>query len=254
MDMHWIENLERECLSGRKGWAALIDPDKIRNEDDLAWLQDVRPHSIFLGGSLVSTGNMAATARWIRGCSERPIVLFPGSPTQLTGEADALLFLSVISGRNPEALIGAHVQAAPQVRALGLPAVPCGYILIDGGRPTAASYMSGTTPIPSDQPEIAAATALAGAYLGLRCIYLDAGSGAKQAVSGEIIAAVRAATDLPLIVGGGIRSADAALDAWAAGADLVVIGNAFEDRPALSTELSSAMVGGHQKSKVKPSE
>jgi phosphoglycerol geranylgeranyltransferase len=245
MDTTWIDRLNSDRAAGRKGWVALIDPDHATTENELAWLKGAKPHSIFLGGSLVSSGNMTATAESIREQTDRPIILFPGSPTQLTGAADGLLFLSVISGRNPEALIGAHVQAAPQVRALGLPTIPCGYLLIDGGRPTAASYMSGTTPIPADQPEIAATTALAGAYLGLRCIYLDAGSGAKQAISAELITAVRAATDLPLIVGGGIRSVDGALDAWSAGADLVVIGNALQQSPALSSQLSAKLAPAH---------
>jgi len=235
----WIERLDRDFTEQKKGWVALVDPDAVQNGGDLDWLQSAEPHSVFLGGSLVSEGDMARTASWVRERTSSPLVLFPGSPTQLTAEADALLFLSVISGRNPEGLIGAHVQAAPSIRSLNLAPVPCGYMLIDGGRPTAASYMSGTTPLPADKPDLAATTALAGYYLGLRCIYLDAGSGAEHAVDAEMIRAVRKAVPLPIIVGGGIRSVDAALDAWSAGADLVVIGNALEQHPELSSALTA---------------
>ena len=179
----------------------------------------------------VSDQYMDHTATLIRERTDRPIVLFPGAPSQLTAEADALLFLSVISSRNPEALIGKHVEAAPRVRELGLDPVGCGYLLIDGGRTTTAHYMSGSLPIPADKPDIAAATALAGHCLGMQCMYLDTGSGADRAVPAEMIAAVRRAVPCPVIVGGGLRTPDAVMDAWAAGADLAVVGSAIERDP-----------------------
>jgi putative glycerol-1-phosphate prenyltransferase len=165
------------------------------------------------------------------------VVLFPGSVTQLSAHVDAVLFLSLISGRNPELLIGQHVVAAPRIKALQLEAVPTGYLLIDGGKPTTASYISNTQPIPANKAGIAAATALAGELLGLRCIYIDAGSGAANPVPIEMIRAVREACSLPLIVGGGIRSRAQADAAYAAGADLLVIGTAIEEEPEMIAEF-----------------
>lgn len=230
----WITALESAGAEGRKGLAVLVDPDKVKDSHDLDWMSNPgfeAVHTVLLGGSLVTEGSMDAVASWIRERTNTPIVLFPGSPSQLTAEADALLFLSVISGRNPEALIGKHVEAASRVRELGLDAVGCGYMLIDGGRTTTAHYMSGSLPIPGDKPDIAATTALAGHYLGQQCMYLDTGSGADRPVSGDMIAAVRDAVPCPIIVGGGITTPDEVMDAWAAGADLAVVGSAIERDP-----------------------
>lgn len=230
----WITALESARAAGRKGLAVLVDPDKVKSGADLDWMSQQgfeAVHTVLLGGSLVTEGSMDTVAAWIRERTETPIVLFPGSPNQLTSDADALLFLSVISGRNPDALIGKHVEAATRVRELGLDAVGCGYMLIDGGRTTTAHYMSGSLPIPGDKPDIAATTALAGHYLGQQCMYLDTGSGADRPVSTDMIAAVRAAVPCPIIVGGGITSPDAVMDAWAAGADLAVVGSAIERDP-----------------------
>ena len=230
----WISALETDRAAGRKGLAVLVDPDHARTPDDLAWMADpafAAVHTVLLGGSLVTEGSMDLTAALIRERTDRPIVLFPGAPSQLTAEADALLFLSVISGRNPEALIGKHVEAAPRVRELGLDPVGCGYLLVDGGRTTTAHYISGSLPIPADKPDIAAATAIAGHCLGMQSMYLDTGSGADQTVPADMIAAVRRAVPCPVIVGGGLRTPDAVMDAWAAGADLAVVGSAIERDP-----------------------
>ncbi len=230
----WISALEADRASGRKRLAVLVDPDHAKSPDTLNWIQDPAfsiVHTVLLGGSLVTEGSMDHTAQLIRDRTERPIVLFPGSPNQLTANADALLFLSVISGRNPDALIGKHVESAHRVRALGLDPVGCGYILIDGGKTTTAHYMSGSLPIPADKPDIAAATALAGHCLGMQCMYLDTGSGADQPVPADMIAAVRDTVPCPIIVGGGLRTPDAVMDAWAAGADLAVVGSAIEREP-----------------------
>jgi putative glycerol-1-phosphate prenyltransferase len=181
-----------------------------------------------LGGSLVNQPQSEYYLRLLKSPSDTPVVLFPGSVYQLDGNADALLLLSLISGRNPELLIGHHVTVAGRIKQLGLPTVPTGYLLIDGGRPTSVSYMSGTTPIPADKPAIAAATALAGEQLGLRLIYLDAGSGAANPIPPRLIRAVREEVNLPLVVGGGIRSEEAARNALRAGADLIVVGTALE--------------------------
>ena len=152
-----------------------------------------------------------------------------------------MLFLTLISGRNPELLIGHHVVAAPMIRKTQLEVMPVGYMLIDGGKPTTASYMSHTSPIPANKPEIAVCTAMAGEMLGLKLLYLDAGSGAENPVSAEIISAVREATDLPIIVGGGIRTAEQAGKAAKAGATVVVVGNALEKDPGLISQLKQAI-------------
>jgi len=239
----WITTLEADRAAGRKGLAVLVDPDHAQTPEDLAWMEDPSfsaVHTVLLGGSLVTKGSMDLTAALIRERTDRPIVLFPGAPSQLTAEADALLFLSVISGRNPEALIGKHVEAAPRVRELGLDAVGCGYMLIDGGKTTTAHYMSGSLPIPADKPDIAAATALAGHCLGMQCMYLDTGSGAPNGVPADMIAAVRRAVPCPIIAGGGLRTPDAVMDAWAAGADLAVVGSAIERDPEFLRAFAAA--------------
>ena len=168
-----------------------------------------------------------------------PVVLFPGDVTQVSAEADALLFLSLISGRNADLLIGRQVLAAPKIKQCGLETIATGYMLIDCGQPTTASYISGTQPIPYNKPDIALATAMAGEMLGLQCLYLDGGSGADKPISLEMIAAVKQNTTLPLIVGGGIRNEEQAKQAWEAGANIIVIGTAFEEDPEMLIDISS---------------
>ena len=173
--------------------------------------------------------------------SNIPVILFPGSPAQVTPLADGILLLSLISGRNADLLIGQHVQAAATLKTSGLQILPTGYVLIDGGAPTTVSYISNTLPIPANKPEIAAVTALAGEQLGLKLIYLEAGSGAENPVPQEMIKAVSKQIDVPLIVGGGIRNGEAAYQACQAGADIIVIGTAFEQQPELLPEIASAV-------------
>ena len=171
----------------------------------------------------------------IKGMSlDVPVILFPGDYSQLTDKADAMLLLNLTSGRNAEYLIGQHVRAALRIAKSGLEVIPTGYILIDGGRATSVEYVSGTRPIPSDKPELAVATALAGELLGLKATYLEAGSGAERAVAVDTIKAVRAATEGILIVGGGIRSAEGVEAAYRAGADIVVVGTAIEKNPEIA--------------------
>jgi len=220
----------------RKQLAVLIDPDRQAPDqlDGLLGRSLLADVDFFLvGGSLLTANALDATLVAIKNRCNKPIVLFPGSIHQISSLADALLFLSLISGRNPELLIGNHVLAAPMLRESGLEVLPTGYMLIDGGRPTTVSYISNTLPIPADKPDIAACTAMAGEMLGLGLIYLDSGSGALQAVSPATISAVRQVVSLPIIVGGGIRRPEQALAAWQAGADVVVVGNAFEREPEL---------------------
>lgn len=216
---------------GRKGLAMLLDPDKVDAHTlpgQLALAERAGVDVFLLGGSLVTQGSVQEATPLIKANTSKPVVLFPGSVYQLAPEADAVLFLSLISGRNPELLIGKHVEAAPLVRSMGLEVIPTGYMLIESGAPTTASYISNTFPIPRNKPDVAACTALAGQYLGLKLIYMDGGSGAEYTIKGEMIAAVRQTVDLPIIVGGGVRNADAARELWNAGADIVVVGNALE--------------------------
>ncbi|MDX9750490.1 MAG: geranylgeranylglyceryl/heptaprenylglyceryl phosphate synthase [Flavobacteriales bacterium] len=237
--------IEAARAEGRKLLAVLIDPDFGQDEARLErTVQNAcmaRADLILVGGSLLTTTTCDRCVERVKQLSDRPVVLFPGSPAQLSRHADAVLFLSLISGRNPELLIGHHVTAAPTVRAMGIEAIPTGYMLIDGGLPTTVSYVSQTAPIPHDKPGIAAATAIAGELLGLRTIYMDTGSGAERTVSPEMIAAVRNSVDLPIIVGGGIRDAGTARALCASGADVLVVGTAFEEDPEGIFAMSQAV-------------
>lgn len=214
--------------AGRKQLALLLDPEKA----DLSRLPlggaDL-PDYIFVGGS--TGGSIDAFVRSLRSLTSLPIILFPGSALQFTPIADALLFLSLLSGRNPETLVGQQIRAARAVRTSGIESIPMGYILIDGGRPTAVQRVSHTLPIPQTNLSQIADTAIAAELLGKRLVYLEAGSGADTPVSQAVIRSVRAQISVPLIVGGGIRTPEQMSAAFSAGADLVVIGNHFESHP-----------------------
>lgn len=242
--------LERKQL-GFKSFAVLIDPDKV----SISSLDALIANSIqanvdyfLIGGSLVISDHLDECILHIKKNSNIPVILFPGSPSQVSKHADALLYLSLISGRNPELLIGQHVLSAPFVKKSGLEIIPTGYMVIDGGAPTTVSYISNATPIPADKIDIALCTALAGEMLGKRLIYMDAGSGAKKAISEEMIEAVSANIEVPLVVGGGIRDAEKAYMNCKAGADVIVVGNAIEKQPSLIEEISAAV---HQVQPVK---
>lgn len=224
------------------GLAILIDPDKTdsRKIQDLTnKIDTLKVDFFFVGGSHITTGNINETINSLKSQSKLPVVLFPGSVLQIADKADAVLFLSLISGRNPEYLIGQHVIAAPYLDKISLETIPTGYMLVDSGQSTTASYMSNTIPLPIDKPALAASTALAGELLGLKLIYADAGSGAKNSIPDEMIKAIKEKVSIPLIVGGGIRSAKTAQEKIDAGADLIVIGNAIEDNPSFINELMS---------------
>jgi len=238
------ERFAESRQAGKKKFAILIDPDKMR----LGRLDQVvdlavryKADFFFLGGSLIVHNQLDQCIQLIRQRCQVPIVLFPGSSFQLSNRADAILFLSLVSGRNPDLLIGQHVVAAPYIRRSNLEVLPTGYMLIDGGTPTSVQYMSGTLPIPAQKTDIAACTAMAAEMLGLRMLFLDAGSGATTPVSADMIAAVRAVTHTPIIVGGGIRSADKVQENLAAGADIIVIGTAVEEDPSLLIDISAAI-------------
>ncbi|MBI1315753.1 geranylgeranylglyceryl/heptaprenylglyceryl phosphate synthase [bacterium] len=234
-------SMRRAREDGRTLLAVLLDPDRFSEDRLDALLAQPGIDLFFVGGSLISGEGPESVLRRIRALSSIPTVLFPGSVLQVHPEADALLFLSLISGRNPELLIGQHVLAAPLVKRSQLEVIPTGYLLVDGGRPTTASYISGCLPLPHNKPEIAATTAMAGEMLGLRALYLDAGSGADRAVHPAMIEAVRSATEAPLIVGGGIRTSEQAFDAARAGATVVVVGNVLEQDPHLVSSFAQAL-------------
>ncbi|MFN6225224.1 MAG: geranylgeranylglyceryl/heptaprenylglyceryl phosphate synthase [Bacteroidota bacterium] len=220
--------------SGDPGIWVLLDPDRFRPQDWEPLLPDLDrgPVQGFLvGGSLQTTTAYQDTLDWLAEFVNLPVVLFPGSMLQVSPKADALLLLSLISGRNPEYLIGQHVQAAVSLRNAGLTLLPTGYMLVDGGKATTAHYITQTQPIPADKPDIAAITALAGSQLGLKVLYLDCGSGALHPVPTAMVEAVRQVVDGPLVVGGGVRTPQQALALRQAGADWVVMGSVFEENP-----------------------
>jgi phosphoglycerol geranylgeranyltransferase len=235
--------IERKA-SGNRSFAVLLDPDNIALDrvDELVSLCTGASVDYFLvGGSLVIGNKMGELIRRIKQSCSIPVILFPGSPSQVSTQADALLYLSLISGRNPELLIGAHVTSASIVKHSGLEIMPTGYMVIDGGAPTTVSYISNSAPIPHDKKDIAVCTAMAGEMLGLKLIYMDAGSGAKRAISEEMIQSVAANIDIPLIIGGGITSPEKAYLNCKAGADMIVIGNAIEKDQGLIREMSDAI-------------
>lgn len=228
----------------KKAFAVLIDPDKLNESDLLKTIQisvNAQVDYFFVGGSLVVTDALDNIVSIIKSKCSIPVILFPGSPDQITPKADALLYLSLISGRNPELLIGQHVISAPFVRQSGLELIPVGYMLIDGGTPTTVSYISNTNPIPSNKNDIAACTAMAGEMLGLKLIYMDAGSGAKHAIPSEMIKEVAKYIQIPLVVGGGITTPEKAKENCLAGADIIVVGNAVEKDPSLIEAIATAI-------------
>jgi putative glycerol-1-phosphate prenyltransferase len=234
-------------MAGDKQLAVLIDPDKA-NDQQLEHLIETailaKVDYFFVGGSLLMSDRLGLCLEQIGRSCAIPRILFPGNALQVHSEADAILFLSLISGRNPEFLIGQHVIAAPSLKKSGLEIMPTSYLLIDGGAPTSVSYMSNTTPIPADKSDIAQCTAMAGEMLGHRLVYMDAGSGARRPIPEKTIRAVSNNVDIPLIVGGGIREPETARKAIHAGADVIVVGTASERDPLVLVEMAEAVRSG----------
>jgi phosphoglycerol geranylgeranyltransferase len=229
---------------GTKKFAILIDPDNatVDSAKKMAISAEKnRADLILYGGSLLTRNNYEHILTVLKDNCSVPVVLFPGNYLQISSLADGILLLSLISGRNPELLIGKHIVAAPLLHTSGLEIIPTGYMLIESGRQTTVTYMSNTTPIPSDKPPVAVCTALAGEMLGLKLIYMDAGSGAASPVPEAMIKAVRENITCPLVIGGGIRTADQALRACRSGADVVVAGNAIEQNNSLLARLCDAV-------------
>ncbi len=229
---------------GGKQLAVLIDPDKAERghlERLLHLSLQAKVDFFFVGGSLITRNALDECLDFLKANCAIPTVIFPGSVLQVSAHADAILLLSLISGRNPELLIGQHVVVAPYLRESGLEVISTGYMLVDGGAPTTVSYISNTTPMPSNKNDIAVCTALAGEMLGFKILYLDAGSGAKFPIPEAMIQAVSQNTNVPLIVGGGIRTPEKAFANVQAGADVVVVGNILEKEPQLLLEMAAAV-------------
>lgn len=215
---------------GEKQLAVLIDPEKFLEAEAANFIKQLPGSTshIFVGGSTVEAYKTDKTVKAIKAETGLPVILFPGDYSQITEQADALLFLSLISGRNPEYLIEQQVRSVERLMKMDLEIIPTGYILVDGGKECAVHRRSNTIPIPQHEIKKIVYTALAGQYSGKQLIYLEAGSGADHPVSREVIRAVKKAISIPLIIGGGIRSNERLQESYSAGADMVVIGTAFE--------------------------
>lgn len=236
-------------LQPKKQLAVLIDPDKLSPKQLKNTAQKAQKASVdflFVGGSLMTSDTLFHCVRTLKENSEIPVVLFPGNTYQIARNADAMLFLSLISSRNPDMLIGMHVLAAPYLKLSGLETIPTGYMLIDSGKPTAVTYMSHSFPIPSDKKDIAACTAMAGEMLGLKTIFMDAGSGADKTIPEEMISFVKQSVDVPLIIGGGIRTKEKLHSVLKAGADVAVVGNRFEEKSDLIFEFAETVIAFNQ--------
>ena len=226
--------------TGKEQIAILIDPDKTEDKKLTSLVKQIHQSKvdyIFVGGSFISS-NIDNCIEIIKSETDKPVVLFPGSYTHVSTKADAILLLSLISGRNPEYLIGNHILAASQLYNSGLKIISRAYILIDGGVKTSVEYISNTKPIPRDKSDIVISTAIAGEMIGNKIIYLEAGSGARQAVPDKIISDVRKHCSVPIITGGGIKSPEIVKDKFVAGTNIVVLGSAVEENPDIISHFS----------------
>lgn len=239
-----LNKFQQAKANGLKQFAVLIDPDECATGNLPAIVENIhigKVDYIFVGGSLLTNSQIHECVAALKQLTKLPLIIFPGSPLQIDEAADAIFYLSLISGRNADLLIGRHVETAPLLSKMDIEVLPTGYILVDGGQATTVSYISNSLPVPADKPGIAVATALAGQLLGLQIIYLDAGSGAKQKISEAMIRQVTKSVQLPVIVGGGIRTPQQAVESCRAGADIIVAGNAFEENADLIIDMSQAI-------------
>ncbi|MGC6431943.1 MAG: geranylgeranylglyceryl/heptaprenylglyceryl phosphate synthase [Jejuia sp.] len=234
------QDIQKARFNGEKLFAVLIDPDKFTIANTAAFIQKVNTSittHIFVGGSTVDESSTERLVLEIKKHTILPVILFPGNVSQITNAADGLLFLSLLSGRNPEYLIGKHVEAVSKLRGSNLEVIPTGYVLIDGGIKTAVSKVTKTDAILNESVQTIIDTTKAGELLGMKLMYLEAGSGAKHAVSAEVIQKVKNELNIPLIVGGGIKSLSQLEKAYHSGADMVVVGTAFEEDENFFKEL-----------------
>ncbi len=227
------------------GYLALLDPDRLSLDELEARAEGCAAagaDAILVGTSMMlSSARNAAAYERLRAAVDLPLVSFPGDAGQVVPTADAILFLCMVSGRNPELLIGQHVRAAPLLKEYGVEVISTAYMLVESGTLTSTEYMSSTRPMPRDKSDIAMAHALAAEYIGMKLVYLETGSGARESVPEEMIGAVAGYTSLPIIVGGGIRDAETARRKVEAGAAFVVTGTAVERDPGRLRELSAAV-------------
>ena len=242
--MNIYKKIIQSKKNGKKLFAILIDPDKQDSKDLLKIIEKCNSTKVdmfFVGGSLLTNDYLKNCITTIKKNSKIPVVLFPGNAMQVDEQADAILFLSLISGRNAEMLIGKQVITAPLLKKSSLEVIPTGYMLIDSGKQTTVSYMSNTTPIPHDKEQVAKCTALAGEMLGLKMIFMDGGSGALNPISTKMIRSVSKTIDIPLVIGGGINSGEKAIENCKAGADIIVVGNAIEKNERLINEIANSI-------------
>jgi len=247
--MFVYQTILRKIYERKKMVSALLDPDVFRGErlqEVIVALRYAQPDFIFVGGSTssVSVENLIGE---LKSELQIPVVLFPGNVSQFVPSADALLNISLVSGRNAEYLIGQHVAVAMTIKKSNIEIIPTAYLLVEGGRVSSTEYISNTRPVPSDRTNIAVATALAGEQLGMRAVYLEAGSGAKIPVSAEMIQAVKRQISVPLIVGGGICTSEQLNAAFGAGADIIVVGNVLEKDPNMLFEFTYTAHRYHNK-------
>ena len=229
------------------GFVVLLDPDKLSPDTlkmQISRYESAGVDAFFVGGSLVHSTDAATAVDRLKVYCSRPLIGFPGSAQQISGALDAVLYLSIVSGRNPDFLFGRHLYVAPMIKRLGIEPISTAYMLVESGPLTTAQYLNHSLPLPSNKPELAAATALAAEMMGMKVMYLDGGSGAERPVPVELVRAVRVAVDTPIIVGGGLRDARAIAERVEAGADLVVVGNALE-RGLSDQDLEAMIAAAH---------
>ena len=243
--MNVYKKIQENILINKKQIAVLLDPDKLELNE--VFLQQIRLYEhneidfFFVGGSIVEESHFKNTMDFLSSNTSIPIIIFPGAHYQIHEKANALLFLSLISGRNPEYLIGQQVKASKSIQQMQLQTIATGYILVDGGRTSTTAYVTQTQAIPRNEVEVAVSTALAAKMLGMQAVYLEAGSGAHFSVPTNMIHAVKNEVQLPLIVGGGIKTGKDAAAILEAGADIIVIGNALEKNPELIEEIRKSV-------------
>jgi len=240
-----FDNIQKQLTKGKRAYWVLLDPDDFTIEQAkkiAASSEKSGVDALLIGGSLLHSNHFDEFVAALKNTVNIPILLFPGDSAQLSAHADALLYLSLVSGRNPSNLIGEHVKAAPVIKDIGIEPIPTAYMLIESGTVSSVEFMSNTRPIPRSKPAIAVAHALAAQYMGMRMVYLEAGSGAQYSVPPEMIAMVKSQVDIPVIVGGGIRDVKAAEEKLQAGADIIVTGNMLRQANGISIMKKIAAV------------